>query len=377
MRSIIVLLCIFLLNACAAKPATPADGGAATPTSASPTAPAAVASPGLQAVIEGARREGGLTLVWGEGSLGGAEGARRFAERVNALYGLRLDVNYTPGPSNAAMVAKILEETQTGRPATTDVILASSDQMTAMLRAGALQAVDWASWAPNVTDPRLLAPDGTGVKAQSAVPVISFNTSQVRGDDVPHSLQDLLKPQYRGRVASTPYAANFDALASPALWGEARTLDFVARFADQLGGLIRCGETQRIASGEFDVFALDCDNGDVLRLQAQGAPIDYSVATDAALVSPRYLAIPQTAAHPNAARLWLNYMMSREAQDLLYEMTYVDGHLVEGSKTARDLDRVRAAGVPVTEWDVEFYQRNDDEQLKRVLAQIQRIFQRQ
>src|SRR3712207_9168827 len=65
------------------------------------------------------------------------------------------------------------------------------------------------------------------------------------------SMADLLKPQYKGRIASTPYAAGFDWLAAPEAWGEQRVLDYLAQFKEQVAGLIRCNEMERIANGEF------------------------------------------------------------------------------------------------------------------------------
>src|SRR5205823_13867870 len=98
---------------------------------------------------------------------------------------------------------------------------------------------------------------------------IGYNTQKVTGAAVPKSLQDLLKPDLKGRIASTPYAANFDYLAMDALWGEQRTVDYVTQLGKQLAGLIRCDEDTRLASGEFDAFALTCSQGNVYRSKAK------------------------------------------------------------------------------------------------------------
>ena len=78
-------------------------------------------------------------------------------------------------------------------------------------------------------------------------------------------MADLLKPQYKGRIASTPYAAGFDWLAVPEAWGEQRVLDYLAVFKDQVTGLIRCNEMERIATGEFDVLAMQCSQSSPLQ----------------------------------------------------------------------------------------------------------------
>jgi ABC-type Fe3+ transport system substrate-binding protein len=237
--------------------------------------------------------------------------------------------------------------------------------------------VDWASWAPNVQHPRSSASGGRAVTFQTSPQGVTYNTNRVRPDEVPQTLQDLLKPQYKGRIASTPYASGFDRLPVPELWGEEKTLAFVTRFADQIGGLIRCNETQRLINGEFDLLALDCSPSNAREAKASGAPIDFAMVADAPLVQLLYMAVPRNAAHPNAAKLWINYMLSREAQDIMYGSRFVDSHLLAGSKTADELARLQAAGANIVEIDLGFYESHDAQELARTLDEIVRLLQKQ
>jgi len=371
--------CLLALVACGpgagsgrtvAPPPAPAGGNAAAPAAAS-------ASPALQGLIEGARREGQLNLVWGETTAGGTDGIPRMAEGFNRLYGLNVDVRFTPGPSMPNMSAKLVDEYRAGRPATTDIMVGFGGHIVPLVQADALEEVDWASWAPNVQDPRLAARGGRAVTFQSSLQGVTYNTSRVRPDEVPKTLEDLLKPQYKGRVASTPYASGFDRLPVPELWGEQRTLEFMRRFADQLGGLIRCLETQRIVSGEFDMLVLDCSPSNTLAAKAKGAPLDYALLADAPFAQLLYMAVPKNAAHPNAAKLWINYVLGREGQDILYDTNFVDSHLVPGSKTAPWIDQVQASGGKILEIDLAFYETHDERELQRVLDEIVRILQKQ
>jgi iron(III) transport system substrate-binding protein len=246
-----------------------------------------------------------------------------------------------------------------------------------MAQANALESVDWVSWAPNIRNPKLLAPGGIAVEFTTQTPGMTYATSRLSGDAIPRSLQDLLKPEYKGRLASTPYAAYFDSLASRELWGEQRVIEYTTRFAEQITGLVRCGETERFLSGEFDILAVDCGNSNASRAQAAGAPIGQVIASDAPLIAIRYMSVPKNARHPNAAKLWVNYILSREGQDILYQTDYVDHYLVEGSKSASRMAELRASGVTFTTIDVDFVQRNDMQSLARTLADVQRILQKQ
>ncbi|HEY7062933.1 MAG TPA: ABC transporter substrate-binding protein [Chloroflexota bacterium] len=378
-----ILAVVLLVLACA--PAAPAPAG--TSGSAAPAGPGSGAAQpagaaggagqadSLQRLVDAARREGALTLTWTE-NVGSREGIRRWIDGFNQAYGLNLNVQYTPGPSMPELANKISQEAQAGRAASSDVLAVADDQLVPLIRADVLEPVDWVSWAPNIRDPAVLAPDGVAVQIGSRVSGITYNTDKVRADEVPTSLQDLLKPQYKGRVASTIYAASFDVLASPELWGEARTTEYVTRLADQLGGLMRCGEMQRIASGEFDLLAIDCGSFVARRLQPIGAPIGHVIPSDAALLNYWYVAVPRNAAHPAAAKLWVNYLLSREAQDILYEGVFIDQHRLPGSKAAAEIEALQARGVKFTEINVDFYRRNDEQDLNRLSAEFQRILQK-
>jgi ABC-type Fe3+ transport system substrate-binding protein len=375
-----------VLAACgpAASP-TPAGGGAgaaSAPSASSAIQPRAAApataaseSDGLRQLVEAARQEGQLTLTWTENA-GSREGIRRWIEGFNRAYGLNLDVRFTPGPAMPEMASKVAQEAQASRPASSDVLVIADDQILPLMRANVLEPVPWTTWAPNVRDPAVLAPDGVAVQIGSRVVGITYNTNNVRGDEIPTNLQDLLQPRFRGRVASTIYAAGFDLLASDELWGEPRTIDYVTRLADQVSGLMRCGEMERIASGEFDLLALDCGSFVARRLHPIGAPIGHVIPTDAPLLSYWYMAVPRNATHPNAAKLWINYILSREAQDILFEGVFIDQHRLPGSKAAAEIEALQARGVRFTEINVDFYLRQDDKDLPRLSAELQRILQK-
>src|SRR5262249_50006559 len=193
------------------------------------------------------------------------------------------------------------------------------------------------------------------------------------GEAVPRSMQDLLKPEYKGRIASTPYAAWFNYLGSPEGWGPTRTMDYVARFADQVVGLMRCNEKERLLSGEFDLFAVDCTPSEATHMRERGLPIASVVPSDIPFLMTRYIGVPRRAAHPATAKLWIDYLLSREGQDLLFELEAADNVRVPGSKTARQVADLEAAGQTLIPLDVEFYARNGEAELDELAAQTRRL----
>ncbi|HEY7063156.1 MAG TPA: ABC transporter substrate-binding protein [Chloroflexota bacterium] len=366
MRHLAVAAC-YIMTACA--PSTPAQP---QPVAQGPAA-GTVLPPGAQALVEVARKEGALTLVWGEGSIGATD---TLAAGMNRYYGLNVNVTFTPGPSMSNVVQRLVQEYQAGRPAMTDVMLGYGNHMAALAQAGALEAVDWQSWAPAIQDPALVAGGGVAVPVQSSVIGITYNSARLRPDEVPRSMADLLKPEYKGRIAGQNAVAGFDQLSMPEMWGEQRVREYMARFADQAAGVLRCNEKQRIASGEFDIFALDCSHGETLSLKQEGAPLDFMVASDAPLLKPIYMAVPQHAPHPAAAKLWINYLMTREAQDVIYAAKQMDNHRLPGSHTAADIERLQAGQTRFYEGDLEFFLRNDEQQFEPLREDLIRMLKK-
>ncbi len=322
-------------------------------------------------------QEGQLTLVWGEGILGGTEGVRHLADGFNRAYGLNVNVQFTPGSSMPQMASQVAQEYQAGRRATTDIFVGYDNHISLMAQANALEPVDWVNWAPNIRNPEMVALDGVAVTFETSVPGITYNTNRVQPDIAPTALQDLLKPVFKGRVASTPYAANFDRVASDEMWGEQRTTEYLTRLSDQIASLVRCNELERLLVGEFDVFVIDCNQSWALSMKAKGAPVNIVIPADAPMLLYFYLAVPRLAPHPNAAKLWVNYVLSREAQDYLYESEFQDSHLVSGSKTARELERLQATNAKFLVSNVEFVQRNGADELLRRSGKAQEILRKQ
>ncbi|HLH22120.1 MAG TPA: ABC transporter substrate-binding protein [Chloroflexota bacterium] len=361
-----------LLGGVACAPAGPAPA-AVPPAAAAAPAP----SDAVQPLVDAARQEGELLLVWGENTMSGSEGAQRLAAAFNARYGLSLSVQFTPGPPMPEVATRLIQEYKAQRRASTDVFVGPESAIRALEEGDTLEPVDWMSWAPHIQDPRLIAPGNVAVELISSTIGITYNSAKLTGAAVPTSLQDLLKPEYKGRIASTVYAAIFPELASPELWGEQRVRDYLRRLADQVAGLIRCGENERVLSGEFDLYALDCGSYQADLERMKGLPLAQAVPTDAALLFHWYVGVPKNAAHPNAAKLFIDWLLSREGQDIVWETQAADHHLVPGSKVAPRIAQLQAQGVKFTELNLQFAERANAEEQDRLRTEFQAILRKQ
>lgn len=106
-----------------------------------------------------------------------------------------------------------------------------------------------------------------------------------------------------------------------------------------------CGETDRVASGEFLIFGLDCGDHQTRLEQRRGRPLGIIHPREGTAIYAFAPGIPLTAAHPAAARLFIAYLLTREGQDLLWEVMGGDNATLTGSKMAKVIADERRRGV--------------------------------
>ena len=312
-------------------------------------------SPALKQLIEAANKEGELTLSWGEGTLGGSAGLKVFEKQINAAYGTKLKLTFTPGDSMPAMGNKIATLLAANQPSVSDVYVAYVRTMGVLAPKKMFHAADWKSLG--VPESAIEA-DGTMVKLVTATPGILYNTRTAPYK--PQNLADFLKPEWKGKIASTPYAANYDMLAANDGWGSEKALDFTRKVSAQLAGLIRCNENERVASGEFVAYFITCTGNDADELIRKGAPLGQVVPKDFAVVGYFYLAVPRNAVHPNAAKLFTAYALSPEGQKLVFDNWGSDLDLLPGSRTKVATAKLEAEyGQKLKRFDVAWEIAND------------------
>jgi iron(III) transport system substrate-binding protein len=189
---------------------------------------------------------------------------------------------------------------------------------------------------------------------------IGFNTKTIPAARAPKSYDDLLLPEWRGRMAmsgSVSTAGNF--VATLVLTkGE----DFVRRLAEQdirvypvsaraLANLIIAGEVE---------LSPTIYNSHVEASTARGAPIGWA-APGRVPVTDTAVALAREAPSPHAAMLMIDYLMSQEGQRIYTSLGY--------GSARRDINR-QASEFPVEK----LYLANRPDYLKE-FAQWSRLYQ--
>lgn len=270
-------------------------------------------SPALQKIVAGAKKEGALSLEYGGGIMGTSEGARVAAAGIKKMFGVDLNVTYTPGPSFAPMAAKLYTELQAHQPASTDVYYGTAVQIVPYLNRGLFRKIPWTELYPGRITSNIVEGDERALRITTGLPGVLYNKRVAPQFGKVVTMADLLKPEFKGEIYTQPYLAGFDVLVADSMWGYDKTAAYVRKFSSQIGGLLRCGEPDRLASGEVPALAIDCTGSDE-NLPRFRNVLGLTILHDAAMRRYDYLTVPENAAHPNAAILYTLYASSPEGQ---------------------------------------------------------------
>ena len=308
---------------------------------------AAEMSPALKKLVAASNAEGTLNVSWGSTSVGGNKGAEALEKAMREMWGSKVDVRYTPGPSMPRVGHQIATEFAAGQKSFSDIYFANGASFAPLLKRNIFHKVDWTALVPDRLKDEFVEQDGQLLRVYSGMSGVTYNTRLAPMK--PTTLGDFLKPEWKDKIASTPYAAGFDTISSTDIWGPEKTLDYVRKLSGHISGLIRCSELERIISGEFLALVMDCSGQTAFKWKDKGAPIDQMIPHDAAQIRYYYMMIPKNAAHPNAAKMMAAFTSTERAQKILWDHDRTDMHLYPGSRIAEKVDGLRAQGVKLTE----------------------------
>jgi iron(III) transport system substrate-binding protein len=258
----------------------------------------------------------------------------------------------------ARIVNQVATEFTAGQKAHVDIVLGAAPQISPVVKVNHFEPVDWKQYLPGRITPDMLELDGRIIRIVTGLSGATYNSALAPGK--PTRLEDFLKPEWKGKIASTPYAAGFDVLLADDVWGAARTTDFVRALSRQITGVIRCGEAERIATGEYLGLVMDCTGQDALQWQEKGAPLAQMMPLDAAQERYYYFAVPKNAQHPAAAKLYTVFLMTEEGQKLAFDTWKTDLHVLPGSRMGKMVEEYKRAGVKFKEVTVDWWNQHPE-----------------
>jgi iron(III) transport system substrate-binding protein len=186
-------------------------------------------------------------------------------------------------------------------------------------------------------------PDALHVTTRILVSPIGFNTNLVSREEAPKSFADLLDPKWAGKIVKAHPA--YSGTIMNATFQIARDLgwEYLEKLAKQRVMQVQSATDtpKKVALGERAVMA-DGAGYLVIRYREEGQPIDIVYPTEGTPLATGPSAIFKAAPSPNAARLFQNWMHSREGQQLIVDVACqysAHGQVVEkkGVRPLRDI----------------------------------------
>jgi len=173
--------------------------------------------------------------------------------------------------------------------------------------------------------------------------VFGYNTRLVPKASIPKSYEDLLKPEWKGQIGMEARAYEWFATAMRNMGGEEKGLAFMRRFAQQQPQP-RSGRTliaQLVGAGEFK-GSVSVYSQSYEILKAAGAPVEW-VALDPVYASVHPTGIAAKAPHPNAARLLMDFLLSKKGQEILRSLRRIPDRIDTPPDPPRLIEGIRPA----------------------------------
>jgi putative spermidine/putrescine transport system substrate-binding protein len=281
------------------------------------SAPAPAEAGSIPALIDAAKQEGGLTTIGLPRSWCNYAG---LIDGFTAKYGIpvtELDPDATAADQISAISADP-GETGATSPDVVDVGLRFGHEAAADGLLEPYRVSTWDSIPASARDP-----DGHWLGGYFGVIAFEINATVVK--HVPTDWPDLLKPEYKGQIAlsgdpttnnqaiSAVWASGIGTGSSPSPAQDG--LDFFRRLYEVGNLLPVIGTTATVATGETPIRITWTYHALTDREGFSGDPmIKVTVPRTGRVAGTYVLAISRRAPHPNAAKLWMEYLFSDEGQ---------------------------------------------------------------
>ena len=163
--------------------------------------------------------------------------------------------------------------------------------------------------------------DGQFASFRVWLSIIAYNTTLVKAEEAPKSFADLLDPKWKGKIVKAH--PGYSGTIMTATYQMQRDLGWT--FFEQLAkqGIMQVQSSadppKKLDLGERAVMA-DGNEYNIFQLREAGRPVEPVYASEGSplIIGPN--GVFKDAPHPNAARLFQSFCLSREAQQLIIDV---------------------------------------------------------
>jgi iron(III) transport system substrate-binding protein len=275
-------------------------------------------------LVEGAKKEGKL-VVWDTTRGRGKEHFRAFEKKYPFIKVEQALVH------SDEVVQKVTMELRAGRTPTADVIACNSVSYEQGKVDGVFTSFPWRNVFKEIPA-QAVDKTNLGVGAYGNIWTMAYNTKLVPKDKLPKTYDDLLKPEWRGKLAVDIRVNPWAYITSSGVWSLEQAEAYIKKLKDNQPRFGRGGTAiaQLLSAGDFHIAPVYLFN--IIEARKTGAPIDWiPMEPIGGNIAGR--AIPRGAQRSNAAVLYIGWLTSPEGQKV-YEETEGRALPYEGLGTA-------------------------------------------
>ena len=224
--------------------------------------------------------------------------------------------------SGAAIITRLDVEARAGKPAS-DVVLSGQLGVLALIEKKI--AMRYRSPEREFFRDGLKDKDGLWTAYMTNVMVSAYNTRQIKKEEAPRSVEDLLKPRWKGKLTMDSQSYVWFGTMLQYL-GEEAGLRFMRQLNEQNISHQRGRRlmTQLVAAGEFDM-AVETNLNSVLTLNKQGAPLSFA-PIQPYFLSPSLVFMSANAPRPYTGALFIDYLLSEDGQKIVVTTNRMPAH---------------------------------------------------
>jgi iron(III) transport system substrate-binding protein len=236
--------------------------------------------------------------------------SKAVVDRFEKKYGIRPTLFRTGG---GPLLNKIFTEARGGR-FDWDVVVGRGEMVLPLTERKIITS--YHSPEAKMIDEQLVDKEGFWTAYYVNSYVLGWNTKLVKKQDVPKTYEELLNPKWKGGQISLDTEAYGMLEGLKRVWGREKAIGYFKRLA-ALDPVLKRGNTERVQltlAGEYPLII--AYNQTIQRMTSRGAPIDW-LPLEPAITQVNPVMLAAKAPHPNAARLFYDFVISKEGQEML------------------------------------------------------------
>jgi len=221
--------------------------------------------------------------------------------------------------ASTKVLDRVLSEYRAGRPLF-DVVLTNDNPMQILQKQGVFAKYD----SPSAKDfPKDAIDPNLGPRYRNVIIGIVYNKSIIKPAEAPRSLEDLLKPQYRGKLVMpdpTQHTTTTQWVASLfKILGREKADRFIRDLAAARPILVESllPAAERVTTGETPIAITYVKYAFIFG--QKGAPLEH-VRLEKMLGDGHYVTLSNKAPRPHAGKAFIDYFLDDESMDIMAKM---------------------------------------------------------